>query len=629
MRRSPSLAYLLLLPALIIFGGYILYPIVHTCLLGFTSWSAVNPVRVPVGWDNYRHLLSDPNFTTALRNNGLFIALSLAVQLPLALLIAVGIGSATRRHQVLRTLFFAPFVMPVVAVGLVWKLIYEPSLGALNTLLEMMKLGQLAHGWLGESAIAIFAVIAVSCWRYVGFHMMIVLAGVQAIDEDLYEAARLDGASGWQAFWHVTLPNLRRVLLVDALLITVGSVKIFDLVKVMTDGGPGYSSDVLATFMYRAAFTEDRMGYSAAIAVIMLLITLAFTVIYLRLTALEEAPLPVRVTRWLWRITGGLVGGWVLVKVCVLLGGIIWVAARHGGYGMAMCVALLLAGLAAVAPLMGRVWERLPRRVARALGDAFFLLLALLFLLPVVWAAFGSLKTLNELMLEPWSLPARWMWSNYATAWQAGIGRYLFNSIVVTILSVGLALAFSAPAAYVFARLKVRGGMLLFGLIVGGILLPVHASLIPLFIQSSRLHLTNWPAIIGPYVAFGLPLMVLMLRAYFAGLPQELIDAAEVDGCGHLRTLWHVMLPVAMPAVATVCIFQAAWVWNELPLALVLVRDKLWQILPVGLLNFQGEHATDWAVVMAGVMISIIPILALYLIFQRQIIKGLTAGAVK
>ncbi len=614
MRRSPVPAYLLLLPALLFFAGYILYPIIHTFLLGFSSWSAVDQTRLAVGWKNYTDLWRDPNFTVALRNNGLFILISLAVQLPLALLIAVGVGSALRRHQFLRTLFFAPFVLPVVAVGLIWKLIYEPSLGSLNALLTALHLDSLARGWLGESDVAIFAVIAVSCWRYVGFHMMIVLAGVQAISDDLYEAARLDGATGWQAFWHVTLPNLRRVLLVDALLITVGSVKIFDLVKVMTDGGPGFASDVLATFMYRTAFTEDRMGYSAAIAVIMLLITLAFTAVYLKLTALEEVALPERVARWLWPGLG--------VALVVLL---FWWQPLPRAVG----VLIGLATLVALALLIGHAWERLPRRVGRAVGDACFLLLALLFLVPVVWAAIGSLKTLNDLMLKPGALPVPPVWSNYVAAWQGGIGRYLFNSVAVTVLSVGLALVFSAPAAYVFARLRVRGGLVLFGLIVGGILLPVHASLIPLFIQSHRLGISNWPAIIGPYIAFGLPLMVLMLRAYFAGLPQELIDAAEVDGCGHLRTLWNVLLPVAMPAVATVCIFQASWVWNELPLALVLVTDKLWQILPVGLLNFQGEHATDWPVVLAGVMIAVVPMLVLYFIFQKHIVKGLTAGAVK
>lgn len=606
MRRGSPSAYLLLFPALLAFVGYLVYPILHTCLLSFYSWSTVNQVKLPVGWQNYLTLVHDPNFYAALRNNGLFIVLSVAVQLPLALLVAVGIGSASRRHQLLRTLFFAPFVMPVVAVGLVWKLIYEPNCGALNALLTSLHLSQWAVGWLGESAVAIFAVIAVSCWRYLGFHMMIVLAGVQAIEDDIYEAARLDGCTGWQTFVHVTLPMLRRVLLVDALLITVGSVKIFDLVKVMTDGGPGYASDVLATMMYRTAFTEDRMGYSAAIAVVMLLVTLAFTVVYLRLTRTEDGKLgtdPNFAPNGSVSMTSG--------------------AEKLGS------VPSFPALLEALGYLPALLWERLPRRLSAGLRDAFFTLFGLLLLLPVLWAFVGSFKDLNGLMLRPWALPEKWIVANYVTAWQGGIGRYLFNSVIVTALSVGLALAFSAPAAYAFAKLRLRGGLVLFGLIVGGILLPVHASLIPLFIQSNRLGLGNWFALLGPYVAFGLPLMVLMLRAYFVGIPDELCDAAAIDGCGHLRTLWHVLLPVAKPALAAVCIFQAAWVWNELPLALVLVKDRAWQILPVGLLSFQGEHSTDWAVVMAGVMISIIPVLALYVVFQKHIIKGLTAGAVK
>ena len=201
--------------------------------------------------------------------------------------------------------------------------------------------------------------------------------------------------------------------------------------------------------------------------------------------------------------------------------------------------------------------------------------------------------------------------------------------LLVTVLSVGLALLCEAPAAFGLARLPLPGKPLLFALIVSGLLLPVHASLIPLYIQCNRLGIANWPALLGPYVAFGLPLMVLMLRAYFAGIPNELQEAATLDGAGPWRTLWQVFLPVARPAVATVCIFQAAWVWNELPLAMVLVRDKAWQILPVGLLNFQGEHSSDWAALLAGVTLAMVPVLVLYFLFQKHIIKGLTAGAVK
>ena len=136
--------------------------------------------------------------------------------------------------------------------------------------------------------LATFCIIAVSCWRYTGFHMMILLAGLGAIPDDIYEAAVMDGSTPWRTFWHITLPLMRRVMLVDALLITVGSVKIFDLIWVMTGGGPNHASEVLATYMYVSSFSDDRMGYGAAIATIMLVLTLIATAVYLRLTRVEE-----------------------------------------------------------------------------------------------------------------------------------------------------------------------------------------------------------------------------------------------------------------------------------------------------------------------------------------------------
>jgi len=288
MRRAATTSYLLVLPAALVFAFYIIYPLGHTCVLSTYVWSAINPVKRFVALGNYRDLLTDPSFYIALKNNGWWILLSLAIQLPLALLLAVGIGSALRRHRVLRTLFFSPLIVPAVAVGLIWMLFYDPNFGALNALLEKAGLAGQQQGWLGDAGLATFCIIAVSCWRYTGFHMMIQLAGLQAIPDDLYEAARIDGASSWQSFWHITLPLMRRIILVDALLISVGSVKIFDLIWVMTMGGPNHASEVLATYMYRSAFTDDRMGYAAAIATVMLILTLIATVIYLKLTRREE-----------------------------------------------------------------------------------------------------------------------------------------------------------------------------------------------------------------------------------------------------------------------------------------------------------------------------------------------------
>ncbi|MBD3292460.1 MAG: ABC transporter permease subunit [Armatimonadia bacterium] len=289
MRHRPLTAWMLALPALAVFAFYITYPLIHTIVLSGYSWSALNPAKTFEGLGNYVELYHDPTLRTALLNNGLWILLSLAIQLPLAMLLAVGIGSAMRRHRVLRTVYFSPLIIPAVAVGLIWTLFYDPNFGALNSLLEMIGLEGLTAGWLGDTKLATPCIIAVSCWRYTGFHMMILLAGLQAIPEDIYEAAEIDGSGPWRTFWHITLPLMKRIVLVDALLITVGSVKIFDLIWVMTGGGPNHASEVLATYMYRSAFSDDRMGYSAAIATVMLLLTMIATVIYLRLTRTEEA----------------------------------------------------------------------------------------------------------------------------------------------------------------------------------------------------------------------------------------------------------------------------------------------------------------------------------------------------
>jgi ABC-type sugar transport system permease subunit len=285
--------YLFVLPALAAFGAFVLYPMLATFALGLFSWKAISPERQWVGLANYRELLGDPVFGQCLRNNALWIVLSLALQLPLALGLAVGLASELRRHQWLRAAFFTPFVLPIVAVGLAWMIIYEPNFGLANSVVAALRHiagGAQAGGiaWLGDSRIASLAIIAVACWRYVGFHMMVVLAGLQAIGLEYYDAAALDGAVGWRALRHITLPLLRRVLVVDALLIVVGSVKVFELIFVMTGGGPHHVTEVLATYMYYCGFTIDRMGYSAAVATIMVALTLGATVLYVRTLAAER-----------------------------------------------------------------------------------------------------------------------------------------------------------------------------------------------------------------------------------------------------------------------------------------------------------------------------------------------------
>ena len=287
------------------------------------------------------------------------------------------------------------------------------------------------------------------------------------------------------------------------------------------------------------------------------------------------------------------------------------------------------------------------RGLSTWLMNSLMVVVAGLFVAPVLWALMSAFKTQAEIRLSPWALPTRPEWGNFEQAWQGDMGLYLLNSVIVTALAVAIILVLSAPAAYAFARLRFSGSTLLLGFILSGLLIPVHAVLVPLYQfnpgslvleQAARgsaqvawfaERCGDWVAVLGPYVAFGLPLSVLLLRAYFISIPKELSDAAVIDGCGHLTILRRVFLPVARPAVATAAIFQASWIWNELVLAMVFIDDPRQKTLTVGLMSFQGEHATDWGVVMAGVFMAVVPVLVLYFAFQKHIVKGLTAGALK
>ncbi len=269
------------------------------------------------------------------------------------------------------------------------------------------------------------------------------------------------------------------------------------------------------------------------------------------------------------------------------------------------------------------------RKLRAAIGETLLWLAALAFLLPVLWAVVGSLKPQSELVARPWAPPSHLNWANYRAAIEGHILRYMLNSAIITVVAVAGMILVGLPAAYAFARLPMRGRSVLLAISVSGLLLPAHAALIPVYQLTQRLGLADLPALVGPYIAFGLPLTILLLRAYFASLPQELVDAALLDGASHWRIAWQVFAPVARPAIATVAIFQAAWVWNELPFALVLIKSPHWQTLPRGLMTFQGQYTSDWGAMLAGVTLAILPVVAAYILFQRHVIRGLTAGAVR
>lgn len=259
-----------LAPALAVYALFVLVPIADSFRLSLFHWR--NPYAAPefVGLANYRDLIRDPIFWSALGHNVLLLVLSVAVQLPVALFLAVLLHYPTRCRGLFRTAFFAPMIMPTVAIAVLWSYVYLPEYGLLDQLVRLVD-RQFAFGWLSHPRTAMLCVFLTICWRHTGFHLVLFMAGLAAIPDDLYEAARLDGASEWQVCRHVTVPLLAPVIRVSATLAVIGSLKYFDLVYMMAAGAPERSRELLATYIYRLAFAggQGRYGYGSAVAVIL------------------------------------------------------------------------------------------------------------------------------------------------------------------------------------------------------------------------------------------------------------------------------------------------------------------------------------------------------------------------
>lgn len=287
-RVSP---YLMFLPALIFLLLFVYLPAFENVYLSLFRWSAIQPGMDYVGLGQYRRLLADPLFWKSIVNNVWYGIISVAVQVYFALVLAAVLESGMvgkRSSVVFRTIYFLPCLLASTIVGLTWKLLYRPQVGLINQLLNAAGLSSLTRAWLGEEATAIFAVIAVSQWQWTGYMAMMFIVAIQAIPKELYEAALIDGANWIQQFFHITMPSVRQTTLVMLVITLVGAVQVFDIVWVMTVGGPNRASEVLGNYMYRSGFRNDEMGYASALATVMFLISFVLAVMQLRLGRTEK-----------------------------------------------------------------------------------------------------------------------------------------------------------------------------------------------------------------------------------------------------------------------------------------------------------------------------------------------------
>ena len=276
---------LFLTPAIVLFMLFVVYPIFQSIYYSLFNWKGFGPAVDFVGLDNFKNILKDRIFLIALRNVLLVIVLSLTVQLPLSLMLAVLVGKDLPGRVIYRTIFFLPYVLSEVIAALMWLFILnpDPERGFINAVLVLFP-GVEAQAWLGDTSLVLPAIFVALTWKYFGYYMLLFMTGLQNIPQEIEEAGRIDGANSFQNFLYITMPLLRGTILTAVYISVLGSIQQFILVWIMTKGGPVNASEMMATYMYRFGFVRFQLGYGSAVAIYMFLICLIFSLVYQRIT---------------------------------------------------------------------------------------------------------------------------------------------------------------------------------------------------------------------------------------------------------------------------------------------------------------------------------------------------------
>jgi raffinose/stachyose/melibiose transport system permease protein len=277
------LPWLFLAPSLAIYSVVVVYPLIYSAWLSLFRWDGVAPTKIFVGLDNYGILLTQNDvFWIALRNNAIWLVAALLLPTSIGLGLAILLNSRFRGSHIFRSVFYFPSVLSLAVVGLIWTWIYHPDLGLLNQALTASGLQSLTRNWLSDPNIALYPVIIAATWNAVGLPMLLFLAGLQTIPEELHEAAKVEGAGPVRRFLYVTFPLLRETTLIVLAITAINALKAYDIIYAMTNGGPANSTQLLSTWMYFLTYNYNQVGLGTAIAVVLFMLTLIFAIPYIR-----------------------------------------------------------------------------------------------------------------------------------------------------------------------------------------------------------------------------------------------------------------------------------------------------------------------------------------------------------
>ncbi len=516
-----------------------------------------------VGLDNYRGVIQDPAFHQSLENN-LKLLLAVPVLLVLGLAVALVLNDRIRGGRQYQAIVFLPYVLPAAAIGIAFSFLLQQN-GVLNTALRQAHLGPLAQDWLGSSRLAIVSVGGLVIWQQLGFAVVVFTAALLALPPETAEAARIDGAGWWSLQLRVLVPQIRPVIeLVTVIMVITMLTWVFTYVYILTSGGPGYASSVMELYIWRSFLERGKRH---------------------RRERCRDA-------------------------------------ARNGECAdRAFAVGAAEGGRRVRAGAGGRLVGLVGRH-------AFLIVICLAALYPLWFIVSTALKSNADYQLDPTGFPSHPTLDSLRTmVTDEPLPRWMWNSFLVTISSVAVSTLFALLAAYAAVFGRFRGHKIFLSTSVALMVVPPVTLLVPMFVFMVD---TGWvnhlQSVIVFYTGLLVPFGVFFLASFFRTVPEELIEAASVEGAGPFTILRRVVLPLSGAAAFTLVVVQAIWVWNELLIALVFLQNDEARTLMSGLAQFQGRYATNQPLVLAGALISIAPIVLLYLSGQRFFVRGLTAG---
>nr|BFE59789.1 ABC transporter permease subunit [Dactylosporangium thailandense] len=634
--RDWRLAALFLAPTAVLVGALVLVPIARSIVTSTTERHG--PGNVFVGLDNYLALAGDEQFRTGVTNSFVFTAYAEVFKVVLGLAAALLLHHRRRGRAVLAGLLLLPWVVPTVVTAFSWRSLLDPIFGSVNILLTDSGIGPLlaaVHlidewpaGWLSDPALAMPSVILVNVWKGVPFFTIAFLAGLKAIPADRYEAATVDGASAWQRFAHVTLPGLRHVITVTVTLSSIWTFNNFDLIWLLTQGGPGDATAPYVLVAYSKAILQLQYGAGAAVTLVMLPVIGALVFFLVRLLRRDAdaeprgRPTPVR------KAVPWVVAAVVTGLLAWASPDIFWKAAVVLGV-----IALIAAGVGRVTSALQAGGRRRASAVVSRLGSGLALAALLVFVLaPLYWIAVTAFKSEGQIVMRVHDLwPTPWTLEQFGDLFTTKpFGRWYLNTVLVSLASTAVALVCAALAGYALARLRFRGAQGFTVTVLLTYVMPGALLFIPLYQLLIRMRLTDslWSLVVT-YPTFTLPFATWLLTGYFSSIPVELEEAALVDGCTRIQALRRVVLPLARPGLLAVAMFTLTNAWNEFLFALVFITKDEYKTLPVGMQSMIiGDVVPQGQLAAASLLVSI-PVVVMYAFGQRYLTEGLTAGAVK